>query len=259
MSTRLANTRFWLKTLAAVVVAGVTFALGQWQLSRAAQKEQLQLAVTAQELRSPLDNQSLFAMNTAVLEVLHRPAVLKGRWLTGHTVFLDNRQMKERVGFIVLTPLLLDRGSQVEGSQAILVQRGWVPRHFDSRATLPDIPTPQGLVTVAGRIEGPPGRIYQFGGAETGVIRQNVTLPAFAKEIAKPLLPVTLLQTGPASEGLQREWTPADTGLAKHYGYAFQWFAMSALVVFLYLWFQIIQPFRLKKRSSSNLRDVHKI
>ena len=36
--------RFWVLTAAAVLVAGVTFSLGQWQLRRAAQKQNLQLA-----------------------------------------------------------------------------------------------------------------------------------------------------------------------------------------------------------------------
>ena len=31
-------------------------------------------------------------------------------------------------------------------------------------------------------------------------------------------------------------------GVEKHYGYAFQWFAMSALVLGLYLWFQWLRP-----------------
>ena len=30
----------------------------------------------------------------------------------------------------------------------------------------------------------------------------------------------------------------------KHYGYAFQWFALCALIVGLYVWFQLIRPRR---------------
>jgi surfeit locus 1 family protein len=28
----------------------------------------------------------------------------------------------------------------------------------------------------------------------------------------------------------------------KHYGYAFQWFALALLVIGLYVWFQVLQP-----------------
>ena len=41
-----------------------------------------------------------------------------------------------------------------------------------------------------------------------------------------------------------RDWAAADTGVAKHYGYAFQWFALSALLSGLYVWFQLIAPRR---------------
>jgi surfeit locus 1 family protein len=41
-----------------------------------------------------------------------------------------------------------------------------------------------------------------------------------------------------------------DAGLQKNYGYAFQWFALCALILGLYVWFQLIQPRR--KQSSSS-------
>jgi surfeit locus 1 family protein len=34
----------------------------------------------------------------------------------------------------------------------------------------------------------------------------------------------------------------------KHYGYAFQWFALSALTCGLYAWFQLIRPRRRQPR-----------
>ena len=40
--------RFWVLTTAALLVAALTFSLGQWQLRRAAQKQALMLAVEAQ-------------------------------------------------------------------------------------------------------------------------------------------------------------------------------------------------------------------
>ena len=45
MTPALQSPRFWVLTVAALVVAGTTFSLGQWQLRRAAQKEALQAAV----------------------------------------------------------------------------------------------------------------------------------------------------------------------------------------------------------------------
>ena len=72
-------------------------------------------------------------------------------------------------------------------------------------------------------------------------IRQNLDLAAFRRETGLPLVSLTAVQTGGASEGLQRQWPAVTTGVERHYGYAFQWFGLSALIVFLYAWFQFIR------------------
>jgi surfeit locus 1 family protein len=154
--------------------------------------------------------------------------------------------MDGKTGFNVVTPLVLSMTSQV-----ILVQRGWVLRNFNDRTQLPAIVTPTGAVTVRGRIAPPPSKLYEFKGAQTGRIRQNVDTSAFSAEIGMPLLGVSMLQTGVANEGLLRDWAPPNLGVERHYGYAFQWFSMSALVVFLYLWFQVVTPLRARRQNSS--------
>ena len=241
------RSRFWVLTAAAVLVAGVTFSLGEWQLRRAAQKQNLQLAIEAQSNLSILKAQDL-ADPKILAEAVHRRATLKGIWRPEHTVFLDNRQMNGRPGFIVITPLALDGTGQF-----VLVQRGWAPRSFTNRMALPNIQTPEGPVTVRGRIAPPPSKLYEFKGADIGRIRQNIVLPAFSQEIALPLLPVSMVQTGPANEGLLRDWPAPNIGVDKHYGYAFQWFALFALVVGLYGWFQLINPWRAKRKNFPNV------
>lgn len=243
MTRALHSPRFWILTVAALVVAGTTFSLGQWQLRRAAQKEALQAAVDSKGRLPALDVRSLLA-SQRLAEDIHRPAILKGSWRAEHTVYLDNRPMSGKTGFVVVTPLLLE-GSQ----QAILVQRGWVPRNFADRTRLPEVTTPPGTVTVEGRMAPPPSRLYEFQGAESGRIRQNLDLPAFRVQTGLPLLDVSLLQTGAPSEGLLREWAAPNLGVDKHYGYAFQWFGLCGLVVLLYGWFQLVLPFRTHMRG----------
>jgi surfeit locus 1 family protein len=81
-------------------------------------------------------------------------------------------------------------------------------------------------------------------------IRQNLDLQAFRAETRLPLrTDLTLQQAGPASEGLLRDWPAPALGVEKHYGYAFQWFGLAALVVFLYVWFQLIAPWRKASRE----------
>ena len=235
--------RFWLLTTAAVLVAGVTFSLGQWQLRRAAQKQNLQLAIEAQSNQSILKALDL-ADPDLLKDAVHRRATLKGVWRAEHTVFLDNRQMNGRTGLVAVTPLVLDGTGQI-----ILVQRGWVLRNFADRTKLPDIQTPAGAVTVRGRIAPPPSKLYEFKGADSGRIRQNIDVAAFSREISLPLMTVSMVQMGPANEGLLRDWAAPNLGLDKHYGYAFQWFGLCALVVGLYIWFQIINPWRVRRQN----------
>jgi surfeit locus 1 family protein len=243
MTRALHSPRFWILTVAALAVAGTTFSLGQWQLRRAAQKEALQAAVDSKGRLPALDVHSLLT-SQSLADDIHRPAILKGSWRAEHTVYLDNRPMGGKTGFLVVTPLVL------EGSpQAILVQRGWVPRNFADRIRLPDVSTPPGIVTVEGRMAPPPSRLYEFQGTESGRIRQNLDLPAFRAQTGLPLLDVSLLQTGAPSEGLLREWAAPNLGVDKHYGYAFQWFGLCGLVVLLYGWFQLVLPFRTHMRG----------
>jgi surfeit locus 1 family protein len=225
--------RFWLITAAAAVGVGVTASLGLWQLSRAGGKQQLQAQVDAQRALPALHGAALG--NAAPLQ---RPVELRGTWLGEHTVFLDNRQMNGKPGFFVLTPLQVDGGSTV-----VVVQRGWAPRDFNDRTALPPVQTPSGLVTVQGRIAPAPARLLDFAGAPDGAIRQNLDLARFAAELRRPLLDVTVLQTGDASEGLLRQWSEPASGADKHYGYAFQWFGLAALITILYVWFQIVRRF----------------
>lgn len=174
--------------------------------------------------------------------LLHRRMVARGQWLAERTVFLDNRQMNGRVGFFVVTPLRLE-GSDV----AVLVQRGWVPRNFEDRSRVPVVETPTGPVTVAGRIVPPPGKLYELGAAEVGPIRQNLDLAQFRSETGLPLVAVSIQQTDAAADGLARDWPPGNTGVDKHYGYAFQWFGLCALIAVLYVWFQIVRRFFQRK------------
>ncbi|MGJ7500650.1 SURF1 family protein [Variovorax sp. ZT5P49] len=267
--------RFWLITIAAVLTVAATVSLGRWQLSRAAQKEALQADIDAQKLKPALTQAEFLALEKAS-DSLHRPVRLRGLWLTPQTVYLDNRQMHGTPGFYVLTPFALE-GTE----QAVMVQRGWIQRNFVDRTQLGAVETPAGIVEVTGLIEPPPSHLLELGTpapapvpaasapataasapaapapAAEGYspIRQNLDLEAFRAETKLPLrTDVSLQQSGPASEGLQRDWPAPALGLERHYGYAFQWFGLSALVVILYVWFQFITPFRRSRRRARDGR-----
>lgn len=230
--------RFWLVTLAAVAALAVTLALGAWQLGRAHEKLALQASMEERKALPSVGEQALLDARPSG-DSRYRPVVLRGTWLARHTVFLDNRQMNGKTGFYVVTPLRL------EGSgRAVLVERGWAQRNFVNREQLPPIDTPPGIVQVRGRMAPPPAKLYEFDGAPSGPIRQNLDLAQWRAETGLPLLEVGVQQTGETSDGLLRDWPDAAGGAGKNYGYAFQWWALSALIAILYVWFQFIAPRR---------------
>jgi surfeit locus 1 family protein len=234
---------FWI-TLATVAGIGVTGSLGRWQLHRAAEKEALQASMDTQGVKHYLDAPTLFASPDPTA-LIHQHAVLRGRWAADQSVYLDNRQMDGKVGFFVLTPLVLEGDKQ-----AIVVQRGWAPRNFVQRDALPAVETPSAWVTVEGRVAPAPSKLFELGSPATTVIRQNLDMEQYRVQTHLPLLSVTLVQTGPSSEGLQRAWPAVNLGVEKHYGYALQWFGMAALLALLYLWFQFLKPLYFRSKDS---------
>ncbi len=233
----------WAVALAAMAL---TASLGRWQLSRAAEKEALQAAIAERQRLPALDGASLAQAlsDDQARELLHRAITLRGQWLADRTVFLDNRPMARQTGFYVLTPLRLTGSDRV-----VLVQRGWAPRHQVDRSLLPPVQTPTGAVQVSGRIAAHLPRVYQLGQEQGGAIRQNLDLDAWRAETGLPLAPVLVVQTGAASDGLQRDWPEAASGVEKHYGYAFQWFGLCTLIGLLLLWFQVVRPLYRARRA----------
>jgi surfeit locus 1 family protein len=228
---------------AAVLAAAGTARLGVWQLDRAAQKVSSQQRLNQRRAMPPLLAAQLARDPMQAESQFDRGVTLQGRWLVLQTVYLDNRPMSGRTGFLAVTPLQLGDGS------AVLVQRGWVARDMLDRTRIELPPLPAGQVTIHGHIAPTLSRLYEFDAAASGPIRQNLDVREFAAETGLSLRPFAIVQDdsadGPA-DGLLRQWARPDNGLQRHYGYAFQWFALCALVVGLYAWFQLIRPFRIR-------------
>ena len=229
-----------LATLAGVALAA---RLGVWQLDRADQKIALQTSLESRAREPALDAATMARSPLAADAQHYRRVSVRGRWLAERTVFLDNRQMDGKVGFFVVTPLALQPGSGV-----VLVQRGWAARSFTARAALPQVATPPGIVSVEGSVAPPPSRLFEFAGAASGPIRQNLDIASFARETGLELLPLSVLQQdapGQPPDGLLRHWQAPATDVQKNYGYAFQWFAIATGIAFLYVWHRFIRPSKL--------------
>lgn len=226
--------------LAALATIALTARLGFWQLDRARQKLELQQARDGALAQPPLTAAELARDAAAAPSQVHRRVALSGRWLEHANVYLDNRTMNARTGFFVVTPLQLDDG------RVVAVQRGWLPRDPVDRTRLAPHRTDAGPIALSGRMAAAPSRLFELGAAASGPIRQNLDLAGYAAELRRPLVPLVVVQEDdparPADDGLLRQWPQPASDVHKHHGYAFQWFGLSALVLVLYVWFQVIRP-----------------
>jgi len=223
--------------VAALASIALTARLGFWQLDRAAQKLALQAQHDLRRVEPPIAVSQLARTAQEAAAQHDRRIVLEGRWLAQHAVFLDNRPMDGRTGFLLLMPL------EIAPGDAVLVQRGWAPRNIRDRTALPAVTTAPGTVQIQGSIAPPPGRTFALGTGDGGVLRQNLELEGFAREKGLALRPLSVRQDeGPPEDGLRRHWPAPALDVHRHHGYAFQWFALSILLTGLYVWFQILGP-----------------
>jgi surfeit locus 1 family protein len=240
--------------IAAVVGIGVTAALGRWQLGRAAQKEYLQAQQQSRALLPMLPQQELTHDPHEVEVQKNRRIILHGIWRAQDTVYLDNRPMHEQPGFYVLTPLLLDGARD-----AVLVQRGWIPRNAQNRTEMAAFKTASGPVDVVGQVAAWPSVRIALGQENKNTpIRQNVIQEEREASTGLTFRPVAIVETttpdnsGGNADGLLRDWAAPAIDVSRNYGYAAQWFALSALIAGLTLWFQVFkQRFRRKLWASA--------
>jgi surfeit locus 1 family protein len=240
-----ARTRSIWILVAALLASAATARLGIWQLDRASQKLALQAQITERAQQAPLAASDLARIPAQAEAQVQRRITLQGRWLEAATVFLDNRTMDGRTGFFVVTPLQLASG------EAVLVQRGWAPRDPRERSLLPALAAQPGEVRATGRLAPWPSMLYALGEPSSGTLRQNLDRDAYAREFKLQLLPLTLqlleapqstASPAPFDDGLLRHWWIPAADVQKHHGYAVQWFALSALIAGLYVWFQLLRP-----------------
>ena len=214
-------------TLAAAAVLAVTLAAAWWQLGRAHEKEELAARLQA------LDNDPPIRITSAAVQardVEWRRVTARGRFDPGRAVLIDNRTHRGVAGYHVMMPLALDGGDRY-----VLVNRGWVAGTRE-RSRLPEVTTPAGTVEIMGRAVTPSARFLELApGTSKGKVWQNLTLERYRQAVPVPLQPFVILQESPLEDGLVREWDPPDLSVGKHYGYAFQWFALAVTALVFYL------------------------
>lgn len=217
----------WLPLLVGTLLVVQFAGLGAWQISRGMEKRADRMA---------FDAETGFAAWQDGMEI--RPfqrLKASGRYDIDHQFLLENIIVNGRYGYYVLTPLIAGRDEAV-----LLVNRGWIEKSSDTFdvSTL-EVPTTR--TTVRGRAGSLPRAGYKMGAA----IGPGSDWPKHAvypdsAEIAAALgaevQPFVLLMDHEEPHGFLRQWVPAEFGPGKHFGYAFQWFAMAVVLAALLTW-----------------------
>jgi surfeit locus 1 family protein len=214
-------------TLAAVTGIALTLAAAGWQLGRAHEKEAARARLAELAREPPV---MLSAEEVAAGDVAGRRVTVRGHFVPRHGIFLDNRVLHGVVGFHVVMPLAIGGGPR-----HVLVDRGWIAATGDRRR-LPAVTTPEGSVEITGRAVVPGRRFLELTqGVVEGNVWQNLTIERYRSAVPLALQPVLIQQENALDDGLAREWAPADLGVDKHYGYAFQWLALAVTILVFYL------------------------
>mgnify|MGYP000282821630 FL=1 len=145
----------------------------------------------------------------------------------------DNITFDRRVGYHVFTPV------KISDSKTILVNRGFVSQG-KSRAQLPIIETPHGKIEVQGLLDLTPSRTLLLAEnvQETSrwpVVLQYIDLPEINQLLGYELYDMVLWLNPDEAGSFEYDLPVLNLNAAKNSGYAFQWFAMSAALLIIYL------------------------
>ncbi len=213
-------------TLAAAVAIALTLSLARWQANRAEEKAQRQALLEARMLEPVV---KLPGPEAGAGSLRYRRVLAEGRYLVQGQVFIDNKQHQGRAGFHVITPLRLDAAAS-----AVLVNRGWVARS-SAYPRPPEVPVPEGRVSVEGLATEPPARVLELSGETVaGNVWQNLSIAKYSERTRIEVLPLVLLARH-AAPGLAAVEEKPDTGIAKHHEYALTWLALALTVIGLWI------------------------
>lgn len=218
-------------SIATLILLPILCGLGLWQVDRGAAKRELLDAYARHSQAAPVTVDARAAFDSAWR---YHHVRITGRYDLAHQFLLDNQMQDGLPGYHVFTPLLVDNTQQ-----AILVNRGWLPLG-DSRRRLPALPGPAGAVTVTGVLAPVPGHGVELGADIESDSRwprvvEAIDLPRLQRDITPRLAPQIVRLDPAAPAGFVRKWRIVEDGPERNYGYAFQWFTLAAVLLFIYI------------------------
>ncbi len=227
----------WYFLLLSLIAMGFFTRLGFWQLARATEKENLVQAHALLAAQSPIN-----WAGEGPLPQQYQQLEVKGQYLA-FNFLLDNQHYQHRFGYNLLTPILLAT------NKVVLIDRGWLAGDL-SRQTLPLFKTPAGEIKLK-------GSAYQFSKhwllgqvveekEKNLFLIEEVNIKLISQLLHKSVYPFIIRLDKGEKGGYVREWPVVSMPPARHYGYAFQWFAFAVVILILFI------TLNLKKNDENN-------
>lgn len=195
--------------------------------------------------RAPLD--SLDAGFTK--DDLYREVKLTGSFDFTKQFLLDNRMHKRQPGYEVLTPFYPHMRNDASQT-VIMVNRGWIAGNAD-RTIKPVLGNFAGLLQGSAELSGllvTPSKGITIGDATDEADRtwpkilQYPDYETIAQKLDRMEVINAVIISSPNQAGNYfYNWQPVAHGPEKHYGYAFQWFAMLVAVLTLFVYLNFIK------------------
>ncbi|MFD7157281.1 SURF1 family protein [Kribbella sp. NPDC059898] len=225
---RVMNIRWITAALGVLVLAAVCVALGRWQLhrldERKARNEVTRSNLAAQP--APLD-QIVGPQGVVGDQHAWRTAIVSGHYDASKQVILKYRNVEDKPGFEIVTPLMLPDG------KAVLVDRGFIARQSSELMPLNVPAVPSGEVTVTGRLQRSERGGHTTGGTPDDGTARLINGPDFAKVLGLNLYDgyVQITKQDPANDPAFGGFPGPEIDDGPHFFYALQWFFFALLAI----------------------------
>ena len=217
-------------TIVTLLVLYVMFTLGQWQHEKGEYISNLQDKINERKYLPPVSMEELPHDRD---DQVFLPVIVRGVFDAEHHIYFDNRIVNGVAGYDIFTPFRMDDGG------VILVNRGWL-KQGRTRQDLPEFDTVTSPVSFKALLDRPPSKDFLLADNVHAdltwpMVLQYVDTQEISGMLGYELMPMVLRLDKDADHGFYREIPVLKLDSTKNTGYAFQWFAMMAALLVIYI------------------------
>ena len=217
-------------TIITLVTMYVMASLGQWQYEKGEYISNLQHTINERKSLPPV---SMEELPHEFDDQIFLPVIVSGAFDTEHHFYFDNRIVNGVAGYDIFTPFRTDDG------HAILVNRGWL-KQGRTRQDLPEFDTDASKVSFKALMDRPPSKDFLLaenvhGNVSWPMVLQYIDTQEISGMLGYEIMPMVLRLDKDADHGFYREIPVLRLDSAKNTGYAFQWYAMLAALLVIYV------------------------